>query len=134
MTSCTYASGAVVTFDTALALPLPDEPVWNFTVTSSGQECLRYRDTSEGFTLTVNGQTFIESASGLEVAVSCPDKTTFASSNALDLLTCPSEGGLFSGLPGKAWSETPSDKPTSVSFSLIGAANGSTNVFWCRTP
>ena len=35
MKSCTYASGAVVTFDQALVLPVPDEPMWNFTVTSA---------------------------------------------------------------------------------------------------
>ena len=129
MTSCTYASGAVVTFDTALALPLPADPVWAFTVTSGGQECLRFRDVADGFTLTVDGQAVIEAADGLTFVVSCPDQTIFSSSNALDLLHCPADGGL-SGLPGKAWAYT----ATSVSFSLMGAANSSANIFSCKTP
>jgi hypothetical protein len=59
----------------------------------------------------------------------CPDQKTFASSNAFDLLSCP-DGGLFGGLPGKAWS----DSSTSVAFLLLGAAQGSANIFHCRTP
>ena len=129
--TCTYASGAVVTFDSALVLPLPDDPIWSFTVTSGGQECLRYQDTSsDALTLTVNGQTFTESASGGSLVVSCPDQTTFANSNPFELLSCPADGGIFGGLPGKAWSDT----STSVSFSLIGAARGSATIFSCRTP
>ena len=131
MKSCAYASGVVVTFDAALVLPLPDDPVWSFTVTSGGQQCLRFQDTSDSsFTLTVNGQTFTESASGFALVVTCPDQTTFSSSSPLDLLSCPSDGGLFGGLPGKAWSDT----STSVTFSLIGGANGSASIFRCRTP
>jgi hypothetical protein len=130
MTTCTYASGAVVTFDTALALPLPDDPVWGFTVTSGGQQCLRFHDAADGFTLTVDDQTVVEAAEGLTLVVSCPDHTTFASSNALDLLSCPADGGI-GGLPGKAWSDT----PTSVSFSLIGGgASASADIFSCRMP
>jgi len=132
MKTCTYASGAVVTFDSALVLPVPDDPTWSFTVTSGGQQCLRFQDTSESsFTLTVSGQTFTESAAGLALVITCPDQTTFSNSNPLDLLSCPSDGGIFfGGLPGKAWSDT----PTRVLFSLIGAANGSVSIFNCRMP
>jgi hypothetical protein len=130
MTSCTYASGAVVTFDTALVLPLPDDPVWSFTVTSGGQQCLRLHDTSDGFTVTVDGQTVIVAAQGLTLVVSCPDQTIFSTSNALDLLSCPSNGSPLGSFPGQSWSDT----PTSVSFGLVGAANASANIFSCRTP
>jgi hypothetical protein len=132
MKSCTYASGAVVTFDPALVLPVPDDPIWSFTVTSGGQPCLRFQDTSDSsFTLIVGNGTFTESAAGFALVVTCPDQTTFSSSNPLDLLSCPSDGGsLFGGLPGKAWSDT----PTRVVFSLIGAAKGSVGIFNCRTP
>jgi hypothetical protein len=126
--SCTFASGAVVTFDSALALPVPDDPVWSFTVTSAGQPCLRFQDTPGGFTLTVNGQTFTEAAAGLGLQVTCPDQTAFSNSNAFDLLSC--DGGFLGGLPGKAWSDT----STSVSFNLIGGADGSASIFRCRTP
>ena len=130
MTSCTYASGAVASFDTALPWPLPDDPLWAYTMTSGGQECLRFRDAADGFTLTVNGQTVVVSAADSTLAVSCPDQTIFSSSNAFELLNCPTDGGLLGGLPGVAWFDT----STSVSFSLIGAANGSTNIFFCKTP
>jgi hypothetical protein len=128
--SCTYATGdAVVTFDSALTLPLPDDPVWSFTVMSGGQPCLRFEDTaSGGFTLTVNGQTFTEAPAGFGLQVTCPDQTTFSNSNGFDLLSC--DGGFFGGLPGKAWSDT----STSVSFNLLGGADGSANIFRCRTP
>jgi hypothetical protein len=129
MTTCTYASGAVVTFDTALPWPLPVDPVWAFTVTSGGQQCLRFRDAADGFALTVNDQSVIQAADGLTLVVSCPDQTTFSNSNALDLLHCPADGGL-GGLPGAASFHT----ATSVSFSLIGAANGSATIFSCKTP
>ena len=128
MKSCTFASGAVVTFDSALVLPVPDDPVWSFTVTSGGQPCLRFQDTANGFTLTVNDQTVTEAAAGLGIQVTCPDQTTFANSNGLDLLSC--DAGFFGGLPGTAWS----DSSTSVSFNLLGAATGSASIFRCRTP
>jgi len=63
------------------------------------------------------------------VQVTCPDKTTFANSNALDLFSC-SDGGFFGGLPGTFSSDT----PTSVTFGLVGSTNGSTTVFSCRKP
>ena len=128
--TCTYASGAVITFDSALVLPLPDDPAWNFTVTSGGQSCLRLEDGANGFSLTVKDLTFTETAAGNGMQVICPDQSTFAASNPFDLLTCDSDGGLLAGLPGKAWSDT----STSISFNLIGSAKGFTSIFRCRTP
>ena len=95
--TCTYASGDVVTFTPALVLPLGNSPTWNFSVTTgSGAACLAYQDNgSGGITLNVQGQTVKEVPSGqIGLALICPDGTTFATSNAFNLLSCP-DAGLF---------------------------------------
>lgn len=132
MKTCTYASGPVVTFDAALTLPLPADPTWSFTVTSSGQPCLRYQDAANaGFTVSVNGRAFTETSSGLGLRVTCPDGKAYANSNAFDLLNCPTDGGFLGDLPGNSWS----DSTTSVSFTLINGANGmSASAFSCSKP
>src|SRR5450631_1848565 len=131
--TCTYASGDVVTFTPPLVLPLPSTPTWNFTVkTSSGASCLSYQDDGNGaITLTVQGQTVKETTpGGLSIALSCPDGKTYSNPNAFTILSCP-DAGLFDGLPGSGWSYT----DTSVSVSLAGtsAAYGSIPVFNCQT-
>ncbi len=133
--TCTYASGQVVTFATALVLPLPTNGTdnWDFTVTSgTGQPCLAYKNTKTGgIVLTVQGQTVKEGTSGaIGVSLTCPDGTTYSTSNALDLLSC--DAGVFGGLPGNAWSDT----DTSVSLSLLAVTStGDTGlpVFNCQT-
>lgn len=133
--TCTYASGAVVTFAAPLVLPLPEgsTPSWNFTVTGAdGQSCLAYKDdASAGIALTVQGQTVKEGPSGgLGIALTCPDGSRYSSSNALQLLSCP-DAGLLGGLPGEAWSGT----DTSVSLSLLATSTGADNglsVFNCQ--
>lgn len=119
--TCTYASGAVVTFDAPLVLPLGNSPEFNFTLSVGGTPCLRHHETpgGGGFDLTVDGKTVTESVlpgatPGLEIR--CPDGTTYANSQALDLLSCD---GSFGGLPGNSWSST----PTSVSFGLVNTAS-----------
>lgn len=133
--TCTYASGDVVTFTPPLVLPLPSTPTptWNFTVkTGSGASCLAYQDDGNGaVTLTAEGQTVQETTpGGLSIALSCPDGKTYSNSNAFSLLSCP-DAGLFGGLPGIGWSSS----DTSVSVSLVGtsAAYGSIPVFNCQT-
>jgi hypothetical protein len=142
--TCTYASGAVITFDSALTLPVSSagssDTVWKFTVTNGGQPCLRYvSDTNGNITLVVAGQTFTEGSDGpLGIRVTCPDGTAYANANALDLLSCDS--GFFGGLPGDAWSSS----DTSVSFSLINTMLASADasasssegvpIFTCNTP
>ena len=131
MKTCTYPSGAVVTFDTALVLPLPNDPTWSFTVTSGGQPCLSYVDSpsGDGFALTVKGQTFKEALAGVGLQITCPDQSVVATSNAFDLVDCDSDAGIFGGnLPGYFFS----DSSTNVSFGLVGA--GSVNIFRCRKP
>ena len=132
--SCTYASGDVVTFTPPLVLPLPSTATWNFTVkTSSGASCLAYQDDGNGtIILTVQGQTVKETTpGGLSIALSCPDGKTYSNPNAFTILSCP-DAGLFDGLPGAGWSYT----NTSVSLSLT--ATSTTNslgqpVFNCQT-
>lgn len=135
--TCTYASGAVVTFASALALPIPVDGTasWNFTVTGAdGQPCLAYKDDPNvGITLTVQGQTVKETEpGGLSVAMACPDGTTYSNSNAFTLFSCP-DAGLFGGLPGDAWSSS----DTSVSLGLMATSSGSDGslpVFDCQKP
>lgn len=132
--TCTYASGDVVTFTPALALPLPTSSAnipWNFTVTTgSGAVCLSYvQDANNDMTLTVGDQTVKESTYGSGFAISCPDGTSFSNSNGLALLTCP-DANLLTSFPGNTWSST----STSVSFGLLGtaASYGSEPVFNCE--
>ncbi|HEY4057160.1 MAG TPA: hypothetical protein VGM39_11155 [Kofleriaceae bacterium] len=125
--SCTYASGQVITFTPPLALPLPTNPTWNFTVTTSGTECLRYVDHDGGFDLTVGGDTVSEDLSGSRLELTCPDGTQLASSKPLDLLKCP--GTSFGDLPGN----TSSSSATSVMFGLLNAGGADTlTVFNCQ--
>ena len=58
--TCTYASGAVITFASPLVFPLPDEPTWNFTVSNAGQTCLHYEDVNSHLRLVVGDQTVTE--------------------------------------------------------------------------
>lgn len=127
--TCTYASGQVVTFTPALTFPIPDSPTWNVTVTSAGQTCLHYQETAGGdFSLTVGGQTFTTAATGaIGIRFTCPDGTSYANSNALNLLSCP---GGFTAMPGSAWSSSDS----SVSLTLTGMSSSDLPVFDCSKP
>jgi hypothetical protein len=132
---CEYANGVSVVFKTPLQLPVPDDPVWNFTVTGAdGQACLHYEQASSGsITLVVGGDTFNESVSPAGLRATCPDGSSYVLPlDKLDeILQCP--GGLF-GLPGHSWSSS----STSASFSLIGTSSTSSEalpVFSCsRAP
>ena len=137
--TCTYASGAVVTFTPPLTLPLPTgtaDMKWNFAVTdSNGQPCLHYQDSGNALTLTVVGKTVTEGLSGsVGIAISCPDGTHVQTSNALTLLNCP-DGG-FTNLPGIEWSSSGSTTPPfSVSVGITGTGSDfSLPVFNCSSP
>ena len=131
--TCTYASGDVVTFTPPLVLPLPSAVTWNFTVeTSGGASCLAYHDDGNGaVTLTVDGQTVKETTpGGLAIALTCPDGKTYSNPNAFTILSCP-DAGLLGGLPGAGWSYS----DTSVSVSLLAASTTSSEgeaVFNCQ--
>lgn len=129
--TCTYASGAQVTFTPALVLPVPlsDAP-WNVTITKGGVDCLHFENPNGGFKLVVSGHTVTEGRSGATgLAVTCPDGTKYTNANALDLLNCGADGGLsIAGFPGNTWSST----STSVSLGLIGTTNDSLPLFDCQ--
>jgi hypothetical protein len=129
--TCTYASGAVVTFKTALVIPIPDQSSWNFTITKGGQDCLHYEDVGQGFKVVVGGHNTVTGApSGLQgFGISCPDGTTASTSNALNLLNCDADGGApLGGLPGRILSSS----GTSFSFSLLrSSSSGEQQLFDC---
>jgi hypothetical protein len=128
----------VVTFTPPLTLPVPNTgATWNFTVANGTSPCLTYKEGADkGMTLTVMGQTFTEGASGLGIHMTCPDGTSFSTSNALGLLSCP--GSNFGGLPGIFWAGT----STNLSVGLIntssdvdgGAFGESLPIFSCSAP
>src|SRR4051794_34742360 len=90
--SCTYASGASVDFRLPLALPLDSttSAPWYFTQDSSGDECVRFDSrTQEEFTLSVQGETFVEKSHGFALQVTCPNGAHYATEDGLGLLSCP---------------------------------------------
>jgi hypothetical protein len=130
--TCTYASGAQVTFTPALVLPIPDNADWNFTITKGGADCLHFENSkTAGLKLVASGHTVTEGRSGaMGIRIACPDGTAYANANALDLLDCNPDAGLlsFGGLPGNSWSST----TTSVSVGLLGTSAGSLPLFDCQ--
>jgi hypothetical protein len=127
--SCTYASGASITFARPVVLPttsdgdLADE--WDFSVKASdGSECLRFRSSEAGGkTLNVRGQTYVETYRGFDMQVICPNGEKYAGS-ALSLLECEN---FFSDSSVHAYTWT----QTSVSFSLGFNGDDSVPVFSC---
>jgi hypothetical protein len=129
--TCTYASGATVAFEPALQLPLPQDPVWNFTVTgASGQTCMHFQKVASGaFTLDVGGQTYREGLSGSGLEATCPDGSSYVLplANVSSIFDCP---GDFVSLPGHGWSSS----STGTSFYLVGTSSTSSealSVFSC---
>ncbi len=127
--TCTYASGAQVTFTPALVLPVPNNADWNFTITNGGADCLHFENTT-GLKLVVSGHTVTEGRSGAAgIQISCPDGTRYANANALDLLGCNADASVsFGGLPGNSWSTS----STSVSVGLVGTSASSLPLFKCQ--
>lgn len=123
--TCTYASGAVITFASPLALPLPDDPTWNFTIANGATTCLHYEDTMAGLKLVVGDQTVTSRPSGgFGLSITCPDGMSYGNSNALQLLSCDADAGAtLGGLPGGTWSWT----DTRVTFGLISTSSTSSS-------
>jgi hypothetical protein len=124
--TCTYATGEVVTFTPPLVLPASTDTAWNFTIAdANGQSCLRYQDANTALTLVVSGQTVSETAYGsMGIRITCPNGTSVQTANALNLLSCPN---AFDVLPGIGWSST----DTFVSTTLTGTGNTSLALFDC---
>jgi hypothetical protein len=128
--TCTYASGAQVTFTPALVLPVSNDADWNFTITNGGADCLHFENAMAGIKLVVGGHTVSEGPFGVTgLRISCPDGTSYANANAFALLDCNADAGAsFGGLPGNSWSST----DTSVSVGLIGTSANSVPLFDCQ--
>jgi hypothetical protein len=125
--TCTYSTGQVVTFDQALSLPLPQQPqpTFNFTMSKNGADCFRFQEpSSQEFSMKTSGGTAQDNGAGGVLTLTCPDTSSYSSSNGLALLSC--EGGL-ADLPGTTWSSG----PTSVTFGLIGVGPTASTVIDC---
>jgi hypothetical protein len=113
-TSCDYADGSRVDFDTAVPTDVFDNDtwLWSFTVyDGSGAECARFVETDTGLTLTTASGTVSESISGFAaITMTCPGGEELYNNNAFDLFEC--EGG---SLPGYGYSGD-----ADISWSLLG--------------
>lgn len=95
--SCTYASGPVLTFLPATVYPLPDNWLWEFTISRQGQTCLHHNEIADNndFDLEVNGQTFKQRAVGAAgMSLTCPDGSVYFTANVLPLFSCPNPAGF----------------------------------------
>jgi hypothetical protein len=130
--TCTYADGHVVTFSTPLTLPLPSAPLFNFTLTNNGAECLTVVQTSSAHsTVQTSAGTFAQNADPTSETIDyvCPDGTTYSATGSASLALLSCEGGLFAS-PG--WMGVSSS--TAVSFDLVGTGSGTqTRIFDCAT-
>jgi hypothetical protein len=127
--TCTYTTGQVVTFNPPLTLPLPQNPTFDFGITSGGKACFSFQQPSQtSFSQTTSaGTSSVNASTGSEV-ISCPNGSSVSADEqqALQDLSC--DGGVFGGLPGTEWTST----STSVSFTLLGAGmGGSVPVLTC---
>ncbi len=122
--TCTYASGAVITFDDPVTFPIPLSPLrlFKFTVTTGGQLCLRYEDVSSSpiraRMSTALGAISIDESSG--ITVSCPDGKRYSTSG---FLSCPDT----SGAPGGLWQ---CQNDAEVAFSLDGVGPQGGQLIW----
>jgi len=126
--TCTYASGTTVDFATPVVLPLDfeNEPAWNFTVTTGGQQCVTYdSDPNSDLTLSVQGMTVSEKSSGFSLQITCPDGSQYAAGNALDLLNCDN---FFTDGPGNE----DSGSDTSVNLGLLNGTQTPLQIFDCE--
>jgi len=124
--TCTYATGEIVSFLPPLTLPTVQDMAWNFTIDdANAQPCLHYQDTSTGLTLSVGIETVTESLYGsVGMRITCQDGTSVQTANALALLNCPDPLGV---LPGLIWSSS----DTFVTAQLTGTGATSVGLFDC---
>jgi len=126
--TCTYTTGQVVTFTPALTLPLPQNPTFDFSITSGGKACFSLQQPSQtSFSQTTSaGTSSVDVTAGSEV-VSCPNGSSVSASEQQALQDISCDGGIFGGLPGTGWGSS----ATSVSFALLGAGMGSLPILNC---
>lgn len=129
LTSCTYADGALVTFEEPAQVPQEDDVVWDFTVsTPDGEPCLSFYDDADSgsgtVALTTARGTVTEIVSGTTLTLICPEGDAYRGSG-LSLLECED---VFTSLPGyvTSWSDS------FLSFGLAGTGDAVQDVFACE--
>jgi hypothetical protein len=132
MTSCTWADGSAVTFETAVTLPLPEDGLPSFSVTHGQSPCIKiHRDPAGGtFAVTTSAGTFTETNTSTALTFTCPDGVNYSSESPLSLFSCKSDASLsFGGMPGDSFSSS----ANSVSYGLLsaGASGGTLQIFEC---
>jgi hypothetical protein len=117
--SCTYAGGAIVRFEASVPLMASPPRVFQFDLTNAGQSCFTFDQDDAGFAVTVANQTVTSSwPGGMEMSVTCPDGTTYATMDAPALQSCIADPSTsFGGVPGYAYSGGAFD----ASFGLVNA-------------
>jgi hypothetical protein len=128
--TCAYASGTTVDFATPVTLPLDvaNQPAWDFTVTTGGQQCLTYDSTpNSDLALSVGGMTVSEKGAGLALQVTCPDGSQYVAPNAFDLFNCTTTS-IFTDGPG----DEDSGSDTSVNLALLNGTSMPLSVFDCE--
>jgi hypothetical protein len=126
--TCLYSSGEQVTFTSAIPNPVPADQLWNFTLVSGSQTCIKLaQPDGSTFRLTTSAGTAIATTSGSDEVVTCPDGSKFAGNlAALQAQGC----ATLNSVPGRAASYG----SATASLSLLGAdtPNGSVHVFTCQ--
>jgi hypothetical protein len=114
--TCGYADGAAIRFDTALGeLPVGNDHVWDFTVTNGGETCVEFKEKGARTTLiTAYGKVTLEDTPG-GMAVICPGGDRFE--GGLELLSCEA----WDRMPGTAHHSS----SLSLGFQLLGMGDGS---------
>ena len=124
--TCLYSSGEQVTFTTAIPNPVPADQLWNFTLVSGSQTCIKLaQPDGSTFRLTTSAGTAIATTSGSDEVVTCPDGSKFAG-NLAALINC----GSATNLPGRSASYA----SATASLSLLGgdSPNGAVHIFTCQ--
>jgi len=124
--TCLFSSGEQVTFTSAILNPVPADQLWNFTLVSGSQTCIKLaQPDGSTFRLTTSAGTAIATTSGSDEVVTCPDGSKFAG-NLAALQSCAS----VTSLPGRAASYA----SATASLSLLGgdSPNGAVHIFTCQ--
>ena len=115
-----------MTFTSAIPNPVPADQLWNFTLVSGSQTCIKLaQPDGSTFRLTTSAGTAIATTSGSDEVVTCPDGSKFAG-NLAALINC----GSATNLPGRSASYG----SATASLSLLGgdSPNGAVHIFTCQ--
>jgi hypothetical protein len=136
--TCTYPGGIVITFTPAMMLSEMSN-FSDYSLTKNGAPCVQFARTNGDNTLTTPGGTVafsghVDGGIVTDVAITCPDHTTYSGPTA-PLASCAGElPGFNDGLGGT----TTGDAAFVGTFYVdLGGANsdgGSVPVFACQTP